>query len=191
MSDTNKKIIIIAIAVIAVLYLYWQFDFNKNAKQISKLKKEQEEVTKKLESARQVAQTLDQTKREIKKMEQQLKIVNKMLPSEENITEILRDISRIGGQYNVKSTLFKPAGKQPSQYYTTYSYNVTFVGTYDDIGLFFSKILNMSRILKIKNIDIKKSGKDNKITVSCTLQAFAQSSGQVVDNKKTKKRKKK
>ncbi len=184
----NKTLIIIIAVVIAVLFLYWQFDYSKKAKEIKELKVKQEEVTRKLESARQVAQTLAQTKREIKKMEQQLKIVNKMLPEEENISEILRDISRMGGQYNIKSPLFKPLGKETTQYYNKYKYKVSFVGSYDNVGLFFSHILNMSRILKIKDLEIKAT-QDNKVSVTCQLEAFTQSSGKVVaDNSKKKKK---
>ena len=159
---TSKKVLILVaiLCILAGLYLYAfyipQQDELKVAKgELGKLRKE-------LIISKDIARDLQKFKEQIDKLNEELKNALTQLPNEKEIPEILKNISSLGKESNLEFTLFRPKPEEPQQFYAKVPIELTVLGSYHNMGIFFDKVSKLPRIINVVNFSMTraKEGKD-------------------------------
>jgi len=154
---TPKKALILVgiLCVIAGLYLYvfflpWQDSMSVAKGELSKL-------TKELNESRAITRDLQKFKEQVDKLGGELKDALTQLPNEKEIPEILKTISSLGKESNLEFTLFRPKPEVPQQFYAQVPIELTVLGSYHNIGIFFDKVSKLPRIINVVDFNMTRA----------------------------------
>ena len=176
---TPKKVLILVgiLCVIAGLYLYvffmpWQDSMNVAKGELSKLSKE-------LNESRAITRDLQKFKEQVERLNAELKAALTQLPNEKEIPEILKSISSLGKESNLEFTLFRPKPEVPQQFYAEVPIELTVLGSYHNIGIFFDRVSKLPRIINVVDFnmtrakDVKGRGEAEIIVrTSCMINTY-------------------
>ena len=176
---TPKKVLILAaiLCVIVGLYLYlfflpWQDSMNLAKEELSKL-------TKELNESRAITRDLQKFKEQVDRLNGELKNALTQLPNEKEIPEILKSISSLGKESSLEFTLFRPKPEVPQQFYAQVPIELTVLGSYHNIGIFFDKVSKLPRIINVVDFNMARA-KDTKgrsesevfVRTSCMINTY-------------------
>ena len=132
-----------------------------------KLGNEIEELDKKLASMKIEAAKLPQyqKKRDDKKLE--FARVKKKLPEKKEIPDLLTSISQAGHDAGLEFVSFRPEKEVQKDFYAEIPVSLTVTGGYHNLGQFLSKIASLPRVVNLKNLTLRPTGKAAVLKTSC------------------------
>ena len=125
LKDPRKQRIILAVLFfIGLIYVYFVYDYTPKSREINNRTIHLIGLEQHIKSARAKIQASDeaQLRQDLQILETELERVKELLPLEEEVPYLLRDVERNGIQSGVNSVLFEPRGGLPAELYTRYSY---------------------------------------------------------------------
>ena len=147
-----RRILVSCLIVILVFLGFYNFLIRPKINQIRLLNKKHEDVTKVLNSSREYIKKYTDVKMAFEHISHQWKILEKCLPDEEEMPNLLRSMSDAGKRSNVKSLLFKPLAKVPKDFYQENPIQVKTTSGYHEIGTFLSMISELPRLVNVSNL---------------------------------------
>ncbi len=88
----------------------------------------------------------------------QLQAVEGLIPSSEELPDLLDAISAEAQRTNVDIALIQPAGASQEQYYTRRTYDMAVQGGYHEIGDFLTRVASLPRIITPLNLTMAATG---------------------------------
>jgi type IV pilus assembly protein PilO len=85
---------------------------------------------------------------------QQLELAEGLIPSDEELPNLLDAISAEAQRAGVELTLIQPVGATEEQYYTRRVYDMAVVGGYHQIGEFLTRVASLPRIVTPTNLTL-------------------------------------
>lgn len=85
---------------------------------------------------------------------QQLELAEGLIPSDEELPNLLDAISAEAQRTGVELTLIQPVGATEEQYYTRRVYDMAVVGGYHQIGEFLTRVASLPRIVTPTNLTV-------------------------------------
>ena len=154
---TSKKVLILVaiLCILAGLYLYAFYIPQQDELKVAK--GELDKLRKELIISKDIARDLQKFKEQIDKLNEELKNALTQLPNEKEIPEILKNISSLGKQSNLEFTLFRPKPEEPQQFYAKVPIELTVLGSYHNMGIFFDKVSKLPRIINVVNFSMART----------------------------------
>jgi type IV pilus assembly protein PilO len=84
----------------------------------------------------------------------QLEAVEGLIPSGEELPDLLDAISAEAQRTNVEIALIQPSGATEEAYYTRRAYDMAVVGRYHDVGDFLTRVASLPRIVTPLNLTL-------------------------------------
>ncbi len=179
--STRKKVLILVglLCVISGLYAYTLF--LPLREELAKLRAEDDRTTRELHESETITRQLATFKAQVKNLQEEFDRALTQLPNEKEIPEMLKNVSALGKESNLEFTLFKPRPELPQQFYAKVPVEVTIVGGYHNIGLFFDRVSRLPRIINVvdfnmtraKDLKAKTDGKEEYLLrTSCLLNTY-------------------
>jgi type IV pilus assembly protein PilO len=153
---TSKKVLILVaiLCILAGLYLYAFYIPQQDELKVAK--GELDKLRKELIISKDIARDLQKFKEQIDKLNEELKNALTQLPNEKEIPEILKNISSLGKESNLEFTLFRPKPEEPQQFYAKVPIELTVLGSYHNMGIFFDKVSKLPRIINVVNFSMTR-----------------------------------
>jgi type IV pilus assembly protein PilO len=150
-----KVIILVAVFLIPVITFYFLV-YSPKSKEIKALDASIAKLDNEIATAEVKVRRLDELKAENEKLKQQLAELKEQMPEEEEVSVLLKQVSDLGLTSGLAILLWKPGSKKPDPegVYVEIPVQVEVVGGYHDLGVFYSHISNLKRIVNISNIKI-------------------------------------
>lgn len=175
-KDKNVQNLIGGIMLgIAAIWAFFHWAYGPMGVKIIDLEKKIQKKETKLEETRKKAEKLPELKKEYEALKGELADVEKKLPKKSDIPEILKIVTRIGREYSIDITNFKPRKSTREKYYTTYPMAMGINTTYHRLGLFMTKMGQQERVMGFKDLNISSSMDEDynvSMTVGFTLCAY-------------------
>ena len=186
-DPTTQKILIGVLAVIIVSYLYFGTRLLSVCYPVRKAKIEQMEaeyakMSADLEKARQLIGRLAQIEAEYERLHDQWLSAQEMLPAETEMPDLLRDVTTAGNKAGIDFMLFQPGSPTVQEFYKSHPVKVRVRGGYHQLGIFLSRLANMSRIVNVAGMNVKSGGAksdagNESVIADFTLTAYTLSEG--------------
>ena len=180
-----QKAALIVLVVVAACYGYFAYVYGPKVEQIEKVESELKKVEQSVNAARAVVQASDTLllQQELTKRQSELAMVEKLLPSKENLPELLEGVSRLGHRAGVDFALFEPQTPIQHEIYQERPYKVTLRGGFHQTARFLSEVAGMSQIVKPMGLsmvrDLRESaGPNETLTAELTLSTYLMISAQ-------------
>lgn len=177
--STPKKALIL-VAILGVMAgIYFNTFFNPRQEELKVLKDDLNKLVEELNRSRAITRDHQKFKEQLAKLDQELKTALTQLPDEKEIPEILKNITNLGKDSNLEFTLFRPKAEQPQQFYAKVPIELSVLGSYHNIGIFFDKVSKLPRIINVVDFnisrarDVKGKGEsDVLVRTSCLVNTY-------------------
>ncbi len=155
------KIIIAIVPSLILIVLFVLLINSPKKEEINALNAKIAKLNNEIASAEVKVRKLDVLKAENVLLRAKLSKLQEQLPEEKEVSGLLRQISDLGLKSGLKILLWKPAARKTSAsgLYLEIPVTVEVVTGYHDLGVFFSYISRLPRIVNISDMDFRVKGK--------------------------------
>jgi len=157
----QQKALVAILVAAAGFYLFFEY---WRAPHLEALTVEQERLER-LESQNRAAQVRALQKERLEQQaavyERYVRRLEQLVPAEEEVPALLRDITAEARRLNVDLNLIEPQADQPGAYYTKTAYTMRVIGEYHDVGRFLTTIASLPRIITPVNVVMETFDNDD------------------------------
>lgn len=192
----SKKILILLGFVVLISGLYGYLLYLPQQAKLRSLRLELGKLNRELEEGEAVKRELAKFQKEDESLQRQLRLALAQLPNQKEIPSLLRNISSLGKESGLEFLLFKPKpeervgtqpkatdkqkpGKaksaEPQEFYSRVPLELSMVGSYHNVAVFFDKVSKLDRIINILNFsmgDVTYTGDKTMVKTSCLATTF-------------------
>ncbi len=177
--DLLKKVMVAVIFLVGLGYVGNVYLLGPKKRRLSALDKGIVSVSRKIEKCNEALKREDALKREVAELEKKFEEIKSVLPTEEEIPGLIRQVSKLGYYNRVSYTLFKP-GKEKvisDKGYAALGINLEFQASYPQLVSIIRGISAMERVVKpvaMKVVCVQKRGvlENPSLKVKCTLETY-------------------
>ena len=150
-------VILLAILIIAGGYYFFIKDMRAN---LEKLQRTETELKKDFAIKHQKAAQLDAYKEQLEEMEIILQSMLRQLPSKNEMSDLIVDVSQTALASGIENDLFEPGAESLKGFYAEKPINLKMKGNYHEFGNFVSGVASLPRvvILTMHDISLKPVG---------------------------------
>ena len=171
----SQRIMAFVGVFVLLIGAFCYFSFLPKLKKIERLEAEFQKLDAELVRVKRNAAKLEIFRQQYKEAEQKFKVVMRKLPEKDEIPSLLESISRSGQDVGLEFELFQPKGESKKDFYAEIPVGIKVIGGYHDVARFFDRVSRLSRIVNIRDIDMKPiGGKENEgaLNTSCTAVTY-------------------
>ena len=183
-----------AILVVVVITPLWltqtlhPLTYASRQQEIQKLEKVHADLSRDLEKARLLVRNLDRVEREYETLRAQWQVASTLLPEQNEISSLLRQVTAAGTQSGIDFRLFRPEPPIAREFYTDNPVSVRIQGGYHQTGVFLSRLANLDRIINVERLRMEGIGSRHgdtnpnyTVETELTLTAYTLSGSGVID----------
>lgn len=150
------KVIILVLVVLIPVVAFYFLVYSPKTKEIKQLDARISKLDNEIATAEVKVRRLDELKVEYEKLKLQLAALKEIMPEEEEVSVLLKQISDLGLTSGLVIVLWKPTSRipDPEGVYIEIPVQVEVLGGYHDLGVFYSHISRMPRLVNIANIKL-------------------------------------
>ncbi|HEV2145891.1 MAG TPA: type 4a pilus biogenesis protein PilO [Longimicrobiaceae bacterium] len=145
----RQQLLLGTILVLGLAYLFHSYLYSPKREELSGLETRLAGLETQNRAARAVAQTSGtaEVERKLALYRDQLQAVEALIPSSEELPDLLDAISAEAQRTGVEVTLIQPTGATEEAYYTRRVYDVAVLGAYHSVGDFLTRVASLPRIV--------------------------------------------
>ncbi|HDR16017.1 MAG TPA: protein PilO [Desulfobacteraceae bacterium] len=159
---------VLTIVVLGGVFIY--FIYTPKSEEIDRLERRVGNLERQLFPAKSRAVNVKKLQAKMAEMESDFQEALKLLPNEREIPSLLRSITRMGSQSDLKFLLFKPENDVPRGFYVEIPVSIEVEGNFLDVAAFFDEVGGMERIVNIVNVSMRPE-QDFSTTLKTTCTA--------------------
>lgn len=174
-QEQQKQLAMAVVAAGLFTYVYFAKMLTPVKAEIQTKQAELATVNTRIDGLRVTANQRDQLLKRVEDLKGQVALVEKRLPRERNLQDIIRIVSELAAKNGVRYSSFSPMGEQTSQLFVEVSYGMNISGSVLSINKFLAAIGQQERILSARNLSLNYSAdpkKNQTVTGTFTLVAF-------------------
>ena len=158
MADSpNRQVVLLAVLVVGALgYGAYQYVYLPRSAEVAELEARAERLEAQNATARQLTarEGRSDVERRLGLYREQLVQVEGLIPSSEELPDLLDAISAEAQRTGVELALIQPVGAEAEQFYTRRTYDLAVHGAYHEIGEFLTEIASLRRIITPINLNV-------------------------------------
>ena len=154
--------------LVAIVGGYWTMSYQPAQEQRAELVVKSQELQRKLNNARSVANNVPGFEAEVAGLERDLHLALKQLPDRKQFEDLLQDISTAGKKVGVQIKSIDREKEVRRDFYAEVPFKLEIEGSYHDLARFFEMVASLPRIVNVGSMNIKL---DRESMTATTLQA--------------------
>jgi type IV pilus assembly protein PilO len=176
MPAYQRGLILLGLVVLIGVGYYFGIYAGKKQELAEEIKK-RDKAKQELAKLEQKKKNLQKYKKKVAELEAELSLLLVAIPTDQEIPEILSNISSKGKESGLDFLLFQPRNEKKieKQQYFEVPVAIKVTGTYHSFAVFLDKIRQLDRIINIRNITMKRkraSGGSVLLEISCNAVTF-------------------
>lgn len=157
----SHRILIFAGTMVLLAGLFIYFIYMPRSEEISRLNTEIASLHQEIEKAKKAASRLPELEKEEARIEAEFREALRLLPNQKEIPELLKGLTKLGADANLKFRLFSPQKERDRGFFSEIPVSMELDGGYHDVAVFFDRVGRMERIINIYNVSMKPVKKDS------------------------------
>ena len=163
---------IMLIVCVAVVGIGVYFDTLDQLARIKSAEDKETALTSEFEEKQKKAVNLQDYEDQLTQIESLLEKMIRQMPTEEEVADLIIDISQTGMASGLEFKLFKPDTPLRKDFYSELPINIQVIGSYEQLGLFVSGLAALPRIVTLHNVNIAPEVKDGKLLMSAVVKTY-------------------
>ncbi|MEX2582611.1 MAG: type 4a pilus biogenesis protein PilO [Gemmatimonadota bacterium] len=166
-SDSSRQKVLLGILLVGGLgYLGYTYAYTPRAAELAVLESRLTNLQMQNQTARILSEQDGEAEiqRRLAEYNDQLSLVEGLVPSTEELPDLLDAISTEAQRTGVEMALIQPVGATASDFYTRRTYDLAVLGSYHEIGEFLTRIGSLPRIITPTglNLTVREEGARNE-----------------------------
>lgn len=153
--------------LVAIVGGYWTMSYQPAQEQRAEFVVKSQELQRKLNNARSVANNVPGFEAEVAGLELDLHLALKQLPNRKQFEDLLQDISTAGKKVGVQIKSIDREKEVRRDFYAEVPFKLEIEGSYHDLARFFEMVASLPRIVNVGAMNIKV---DRESMTATTLQ---------------------
>ncbi len=180
-------VLLVVLPVVAFYFIYYQGSTQK----IIALERTRGTLNKEILNLREKERNKPILLKEVAKVEEEFEEASLMLPKEQEIPQLLKDISALGRSAGLDFLSFTPKPEIPRDYFNEIPVSINIRGTYHAVGFFFDQVSKLDRIVSVSNVKMSAPSREQGEIVlnsNCELITYRFTNVKISDETKGKKK---
>ncbi len=169
-----KIILAVVLLLLPVVIFYFAF-FQSNVKKLAGLSSQKVSLETRLRAVKKKAQNRARLQQELNEVIATFEETSKLLPKEQEIPQLLKDISALGRNAGLDFLSFKPGADVPKDFYAEIPVSINVNGPYHNMGFFLDQVSKLDRIVTVDNIKLggpRMESGEMLLSSSCNLKTY-------------------
>lgn len=172
----QRQQILLGVVALGVLFFFWYYPLNSLEAEVEQMEGRVQQLTDEVQRGQVVQSRLPVFQKEVEELEARLEGLKEVLPDQKETAEIVRRVEELAVESNLDIKSFAPQATVRSNFYEDWPIRIALEGSYNNLGIFFQKIANFTRIINVDNIEIRALGgqtsSERTISATCTATTF-------------------
>ena len=171
----NVKIALLALFILAPIALFFFLFYQPNSDKIAGLAKNRDQLHQEIQDLKQKERDKPRLLAEVAKVEEEFEEAAKMLPKDQEIPKLLKDISALGRNAGLDFLTFVPRPVTPRDFYDEIPVDIDIRGPYHSLGFFFDQVSKLDRIVSVTNTNMTSPQKvqgEMLLSSNCQLMTY-------------------
>ncbi len=171
----NVKIGLLALLVLAPIALFFFLFYQPNSDKIAGLAKNRDQLQREIQDLKQKERDKPMLVAQVAKVEEEFEEAAKMLPKDQEIPKLLKDISALGRNAGLDFLTFVPRPVTPRDFYDEIPVDIDIRGPYHSMGFFFDQVSKLDRIVSVTNTNMTSPEKvqgEMLLSSNCQLMTY-------------------
>jgi type IV pilus assembly protein PilO len=171
----SHKVAFTAFGCVGIIVISWFSLLASKKERFDTLTENVARLETSVQSERRLAAKLPQAREKLKDLEVRLQTALEELPDRSEIDDILERVSNLAREAGLELMLFARRDENFKEFYAEVPVNVSVVGAYQQVAMFFDEVGRLPRIVNINNIsliDPKLTDDALVLKIDFTLTAF-------------------
>lgn len=171
----RSQLILLTVLMAGLCYVFYSQYIQSLRDEVTELETRASNLQAEVTKGQIVYQRLPLFKKEVKAQETRLVTLRQILPEDKETGEIVRRVVQLAEQSKLKIKSFEPKKSNRKDFYEEWPILLSLEGSYDNLGVFFEKVSQFTRIINVDNIAIKKAENQSRTTTlsaTCTATTF-------------------
>lgn len=159
------RLAIVLALLVAIGAGYWFLSYQPLKTEVRELVVHGQELQRKLNNARSVADNVAGFEAEVAGLERDLDLALKQLPNRKQFEDLLRDISTAGKKVGVTIKSIDRDSEVERDFYAEVPFMIELEGAYHDLARFFEMVASLPRIVNVGGLEITVEKESRQSTV--------------------------
>ncbi len=151
-SPSTQKALIVLFLLFGAVYAYANFVYFPRQDKSALLERNIAEEQELLAKGKRVAANFQTVQEDYARLMESWDIAITLLPTQQEMDALLKNISEEGSRRNVNFMLFRPMEAVEQPYYWEYPIQIRTLSQFHDLGRFVSSIAGLERIVNVRNM---------------------------------------
>ncbi len=173
--SNRDKILLCILLFFVPLFVYFKLFLSPELEKLDKINKKKQNLEKKLNDIQTKKIFIAKVRKELDRKTKILLKAQSILPTTNEIPELLTAISTEATKAGLKILLFKPGDEIKKDYYSIIPIEINVEGPFQQIVIFLDNIRRLERIVNAKDVNfVRAKREDNNWTVvaNCKLETY-------------------
>lgn len=174
LNKNIKLAIAIGLPVLIVALFVFLFYMPKQ-EEIGTLQAKKIDLTGKVDKAQKAADNKEQHEKELAEAKKIFEETSEILPKEQELPGLLRNIADLGKRAGLDFNEFKPGNEVPKDFYAEIPITISINGPYHNVGYFLGEVSGLERLVTVDNIKMgsaKEVEQEVLLKSSCNLLTY-------------------
>lgn len=171
-----RKEILASLIVVASALAYYQLIYSRGREELKRLdsqiegvKQEIERVSLEVQQNQQIAERLEEVMTNLKQLEERFLITQSKLPSDTQISSVLKGLTSDEMKKTIKFTSIRPLPIEDKKEYFRLPFQITLQSRFQAFGEYMERLEEMPRIVSVENFRVE--GKEGEPYLTVQLYA--------------------
>lgn len=189
--ELKKKLLVGVILFLGVGYLFYDYVYAPRQTEVNQMESRLANIRLQNSTARGLTtgSAAGDVEQRLQLYRDQLSAVEGLIPSAEELPDLLDAISAQAQRTGVEISLIQPVGATEEQFYTRRTYDMAVLGSYHDIGEFLTRVASLQRIVTPINLVLAPqnangetpAGTSPQLEARFSIETYVIPSGQPTD----------
>lgn len=156
----RNRVLLGVLLVGGLAYLGYEYVYSPRAEEVATLEARLENLQLQNRTARAITgdESRPEVERRLRVYREQLERVEGLIPSSEELPDLLDAISAEAQRTGAELSLIQPVGATAEKFYTRRTYDLAALGSYHQVGEFLTNIASLPRIITPINLSLTTRG---------------------------------
>lgn len=171
---------VLAAICVVIIVLFWLLSWVPKQKGIEVKEVEYNQLFDELNRLKAAAENLPALQEKVRMLQEERNKALKRLPTQTDITQLLRDLALLAEKSGVIIKSFQPKGETNQGLYAAMNIDLRLEGSYNELAVFFDRVGKLSRIVNISDIRLSNPREvEGQVSLSgeCSATTFRFVSG--------------
>lgn len=162
-SSRREKILLTLLTLGLPLFLFYQFYYNPSQEKIKILGEDIKSLELEIAKLESFVKKEKELTTQLKERKIFLEEVKLILPTEQEIPKLLKDVSLTAKKNGLEILSFTPKGEEKRDYYNVIPFDIHLKGNFYDILKFLNEVERLPRLVKLNSIELLPQEKEEKL----------------------------